>query len=146
MGLFFFNPKGFYRDEWRELQPLGTEGQFIGGSKPYSKSQIAIPFGIGVKFNLSDQFVLTVETGFRRTYTDYLDDVSGFYPDLQIMQEQQGELSVALSDRSAEVTSDGQPLSSEGDMRGNPDFKDWYTISGVTLSFRIFPPKPCARF
>ena len=71
-------------NEWIELQPLGTEGQGSirhPGKEPYSLAQIAIPIGIGIKWSLGEKFSLVAEYGIRKTFTDYLDDVSGSYYD-----------------------------------------------------------------
>ena len=83
------NPKGKSGGEWVELQPLGTEGQGtilkdINGKveKYYSRNQIVIPFGIGLKMNISHHLSFSLEYGMRKTFTDYFDDVSGLYPDL----------------------------------------------------------------
>jgi hypothetical protein len=37
---------------------------------------MAIPFGGGIKFRISDRVVLAYEIGMRKLFTDYLDDVS----------------------------------------------------------------------
>jgi hypothetical protein len=80
---------------WVDLQPLQTEG------KSYSLYQFAIPFGIGVRYRLSDLMDIALEFGFRYTFTDYLDDVSGNYIDLDTFGN--NELARALSYRSNEV-------------------------------------------
>ena len=53
----------------------------IPDQKPYNLTQFAIPFGGGIKFRVSENVVLAYEVGFRKTFTDYLDDVSTFYVD-----------------------------------------------------------------
>ena len=80
-GLAYFhtNPQNLLNDTWYDLQPLGTEGQGTGNGAGYSLNQICIPFGVGVKLALTAKFDLQVEWGLRRTYTDYIDDVSGTY-------------------------------------------------------------------
>jgi hypothetical protein len=81
--------------EWVDLQPLATEG------KSYKLVQFAIPIGIGVRFRLNDLMDLAAEFGVRYTFTDYLDDVSGTYVDLDSFGND--ELAKALSYRSNEV-------------------------------------------
>jgi Domain of unknown function (DUF6089) len=80
--------------EWVDLQPLKTEG------KDYKLVQAAIPFGIGVRFKVTELIDIAGEFGFRYTFTDYLDDVSGYYVDLRTLD---GELAQAMSYRSNEV-------------------------------------------
>src|SRR5262249_33712591 len=102
---------------------------------------MCIPFGFGCKFNLSSKWLLGWEVGFRRTYTDYLDDVSKTYPDFKAIGELQA---MTFSDRSGEVNG-GKYLAVPGDTRGNPQDKDWYIFSGISLALRIIPPKPCTN-
>jgi hypothetical protein len=82
VSIFRFNPEAQLGGQWIPLQPLGTEGQQTGlpqYPEPYSLVQLAVPMGAGVRFALTDLIDLEVETGFRKTFTDYLDDVSGEY-------------------------------------------------------------------
>lgn len=43
----------------------------------YKQGGIVIPFGIGVKYNLSGPWDLNLEFGTRKTFTDYLDNLGG---------------------------------------------------------------------
>ncbi|SEJ55023.1 hypothetical protein SAMN04487995_5237 [Dyadobacter koreensis] len=97
------NPKA--KDEvtgdWVKLQSLGTEGQGQPGyAKPYSLIQMAIPIGIGVRYKINDRFDIGAELGFRFTFTDYLDDVSGVYADPSVFQP--GSTGEKFSNRSRE--------------------------------------------
>ncbi|MBX2968894.1 MAG: hypothetical protein KF803_05960 [Cyclobacteriaceae bacterium] len=80
--------------EWVDLQPLKTEG------KSYSLIQAAIPFGLGARFRINEVMDLSAEFGFRYTFTDYLDDVSGYYVDLTTLDSEKAR---AMSYRSNEV-------------------------------------------
>jgi hypothetical protein len=105
------------KSEWVDLQPLGTEGQYTnmpGTSKPYSLWQVGVPFGFGLKYKLSrtcryfDKWDSGIEFCYRFTFTDYLDDVGGYYPSdeaYQKMIDQGNFAGVTLSNRSAEVYS-----------------------------------------
>ncbi len=137
VSAFYHNPKAFYNGRWVELQPLGTEGQGTSAfpdRKPYSLTQIAIPMGAGVKFRLSDNTLLAVEGGLRRTFTDYLDDVSSTYGVKEVLLQENGALAVAMSDRAAELT--GEPVNRTAtSVRGNPLVDDYFAFMGATLSF-----------
>ena len=87
--------------EWVELQPLGTEGQNSDkyDIDQYKLIQIAIPFGLGVRWALNSNLDFAFEIGFRYLFFDYLDDVSGLYPDLGTFTD---PLARAMSDRSQE--------------------------------------------
>lgn len=139
IAAFRHNPKTQFNGRWMPLRPMGTEGQGLPGGKDYGLWQVALPFGMGCKYNMSDNWIIGAELGFRRTYTDYLDDVSNRYPDFISAGMPQAML---ISDRSGEVNG-GVSLAAPGDIRGNPATKDWYIFAGITLAYRIIPPKAC---
>ena len=131
---FHFNPKANLNNTWYELQPLGTEGQnIVGGEypKPYSLTGFAIPIGFGITIQAGKKLRVKVEFSHRLLFTDYLDDVSTEYPDLEsLLSTPNGELAVALSNRKA----DGKyPIANR--KRGNPDSKDAYTSFGITIIY-----------
>lgn len=144
ISVYRFNP--FVRDSGEKifLQPLRTEGQGLLGSNqnPYKLTQFALPFGGGVKFNLNENIRLGVEVGLLRLFTDYLDDVSGFYTDEAALLAAKGPRAVGLSYRGDEVPGEagGYPdnaYAAKNAERGNPKTKDWYYFSGVHLTFRL---------
>lgn len=60
-------------------------GLFVfSGNKPkptgYSNAQISIPFGGGVKYVLNPKWYIAAEFGVRKTFFDYLDNISGSDP------------------------------------------------------------------
>lgn len=136
-GLAYFrmNPEARYQGQWYQLQPLGTEGQGVPGSgrEKYSLDQLSIPFGIGIKANLGEWVTLGLEWGMRKTYTDYIDDVSRTYVGSERLEQSNGELAAALADR-RKKKGDGMLAGKE---RGDPGDKDWYVFSGITLNFRV---------
>lgn len=136
INLFYFNPKARYNGNIVQLHPLGTEGQMLDNKKNYSRINVALPIGLGYKYSLSPNWVLGVELGIRKTFTDHLDDVSGTYPNFELLQAKNGSAAVALSDRSGEINSRTRSAN-EGDFRGDPAIKDWYYIAGITLSYRF---------
>ncbi len=137
-GISFFrhNPKAYYGGSWHELQPLGTEGQgsgLPGTESKYKRFQFALPIGGGIKVWLSKRFSLTVEAGARRTYTDYLDDVSTVYPDNLQLAATNGALAAALSDRSVLQQTD----LNANRQRGTEADKDWYMMGGLTINWTL---------
>ena len=48
----------------------------------YKQVGIVIPFGVGIKYNLSGPWDLNLEFGTRKTFTDYLDNLGGDNPAL----------------------------------------------------------------
>jgi len=138
-GLAYYNmnPEGELNGNYFELIDMRTEGQGLDGApKPYSRGQFAIPFGIGVKAGLTKRVALNLEWGIRRTYTDYIDDVSGKYADPSLIRDNAGlQLAADLADQSIEpIGPDGNNI---GMLRGNPENRDWYIYTGVVLSVRL---------
>lgn len=161
VAVFRFNPKAQFKynaalhdaglqsqdGDWIELQPLGTEGQettTFNDKRRYALTQISIPLGIGSKWQLNDHWALGIDFGVRKTFTDYIDDVSTVYVDDAIVGGANGAMSVALKDRSMEV---GQIKYENNESRGNAKNKDWYLLGGITLTYRILGGKqPCFNF
>jgi hypothetical protein len=126
--------------EWVDLQPLKTEGS------SYSLIQFAIPFGAGARFRINEVFDLWADIGFRYTFTDYLDDVSGNYANLNSLST----LGQAMSYRTNELA--GYPISGgipselagvnvqpgygkAGDKRGSPNQNDIYMVTSIRLTY-----------
>lgn len=126
---FYFNPTTTIENSIFELQPYATEG------RNYRRINVAVPFGFGFKLAINDRFLLSADWGLRRTFTDYLDDVSGFYP---IENELEG-ISEDLSDRS--LVQAGPDGTNWGTQRGNALSKDWFSFATATLSIRLGPKK-----
>ena len=128
-GITYFkmNPLGTYEGQTVELQPLATEGQETSqnaSQNRYGLKQISIPLGLGYKFNVTKRFAFSLEYGIRKTFTDYLDDVSGRYPDLELLSSEAGQLSAQMSDRT--LNEEGYTDLNYGTSRGNSKNKDWY--------------------
>ena len=135
---FYFNPSAIdAKGNQVFLQPLGTEGQgFYLDRKPYSLTQIAIPFGGGIKLAINDNIRFRVEVGMRKLFTDYLDDVSTTFADKATLLAQNGAKAVEMAFRSGELKP-ALTYPAAGNKRGNPSSKDWYYFSTIGLSFRI---------
>lgn len=129
--------------EWVELQPLGTEGQGTteyNDRQRYSLTQLSIPFGLGTKFRLNRHWTLGVEWGWRKTFTDYIDDVSTYYVEPFFLESTYGAMSAAMADRSS-------AQKPETYNRGDQTDKDWYNIFGLSLTYRIYSNRDrCFQF
>jgi len=87
ISVFNFNPKARHFDPNRDgervpLQPLRTEGQGLStfpNRKAYGLTQVSIPLGLGFKFAVHSNLNIGFEVGFRKTFTDHLDDVGDTY-------------------------------------------------------------------
>lgn len=119
-----YSPTTLYKGQSYNLRDYRTEGQ----AKSYPKTAFSIPYGAGFKCNIAGNFTLGFEIGYRHPNTDYLDDVSGYYP------KRSGDpVSVALADRSGELT--GVYTGSPGTQRGDLRSRDTYFFTQFTLSY-----------
>jgi hypothetical protein len=143
VGLFKFNPKAKFNGQWYELQPLGTEGQYLAPPlgktypKPYALTQVCLPVGAGAHIMLNRRWDLDIEIGWRKIFTDYLDDVSTRWPDLTAL--------AASNPRAAALSWQGTNPSLLRFIRGDKKQYDWYLYSGVTASYIIDWVK-CPKF
>ncbi len=135
---FKFDPYANFSGQKVALQPLGTEGQGLPDrADKYQLFQFALPFGLGAKYLLNENWTLGIEFGARYTFTDYLDDVGGTYMSYENLLAGNGELAAALGNREGELT--GQPPVSvtTGTQRGDNKANDWYFIAGLTITYNF---------
>lgn len=133
----YFNPKGQYNGEWVDLQPLGTEGQMMHeGMQPYKKFDYVYPFGWGFEFHATKALSFGVEIKLRKTNTDYLDDISGQYPDIEALRIQ-NPMAAELSFRTPEVI-ENYDYNPAGEQRGDDKKFDKYLFVGFTASVKFF--------
>lgn len=140
VAAFHFGPEAEHTDaqgvsQWVALQPLHTEGQGTTAHqdrRPYPLTQLALPFGVGVRCRLNKSFSLTAEYGFRKTWTDYLDDVSTTYVGADLLQAEvnDGALAAAMADRSATPNAPGI-------KRGDDSLTDWYSYFCLSVGINM---------
>ena len=125
VGGLYFNPKAKLDGQEYALQPLQTEGV------DYSRVTFVIPFGLGGRIKLTPFINLALEAGWRKTFTDYLDDVSTVHIDPATVSN---PITRRLADRRPEV---GEPAVRPGTRRGDPDDKDGYMLISVKLEYYL---------
>jgi hypothetical protein len=123
------------------LKPLSTEGQGLAGypdRQPYSLVQFTVPLGVGVRMVLTDRIDVGAEFGYRKTFGDYMDDVSRSYVDQAVLLASRGPKAVEMAFRTPEVPGHGiDPYPVDLEKRGGSEFKDNYYFLGLTLTYRI---------
>ncbi len=82
----------------------------------YETYSWSIPFGLGVKYSISKRLGATLEWRMHKAFTDYIDDIEGYYLDKPEMQRGNGNSHVL-----------GYNC-------------DWYGILGLTISYRFNLP------
>ncbi len=142
ISYFTFNPQTSYNGIAYNLRDLGTEGQGtnLNPDKKYKTASFAIPFGLGLKYSFKRNFILGFELGYRNTFTDYLDDISGNYVNKTALTSTNGAVAAALADRSAEVNQ-GVSIGQANLQRGDNTRRDFYMFTGISLSYAFLPIK-----
>jgi hypothetical protein len=152
IGAFRFNPKGQYYDQygkskWVELKPLRLEGQGMSEypNRPeYSLVQMEIPMGAGVKLYLTENSYIGVEVLHRKTFTDYMDDVSTSYIDNTLFDKylsaEQAAMANQLHWRYNFDPSNPNPTTRPrvvGGQRGDPMDNDAFFSTMVKFGWRL---------
>ena len=135
VGAFYSNPKTFYQGEWVALQPYGTEGTV------YRKMIMNIPMGVGFYFTFNKQNRIGFEINYRKTFTDYIDDISGNYPE----QAPADNYEAGIILRTPELNQTDPQLVAEdpgayqshnwGYKRGDSQHKDAYLTIGFSYAY-----------
>jgi hypothetical protein len=149
VGVFHFNPMGEYIDPntsqttWVYLQPLHTEGEGFPeypNRKNYALTQLNIPMGAGLKYYFSDKVNLSFEVIYRKTFTDYIDDVSTTYIDPSLFYKYlpagTAQIAAAMANKSPLQGIPGSNFN-PGDKRGDPTQDDAYFTFGFKLGIRL---------
>ncbi|MGI8950148.1 MAG: hypothetical protein ACR2FN_01050 [Chitinophagaceae bacterium] len=139
VGIFHFNPKAELNGQWIALQPLRLEGEGFAeypDRKPYNLTQIYLPATIAVKYYFNDNYSLSGGATFRKTFTDYIDDISTTYIDPALFDKyltpDQAALAKQLYERSL------QPEKVKpGVVKANASNKDTYMTIFLTFSVML---------
>ncbi len=138
---FHFNPWALDQSGNKTyLKPLSTEGQGLPeypGQKPYPLYQWALPFGGGLKYAVSDGFSVGIDFSQRKTFTDYLDDVSSHYVDAAVLERAKGRKAIEMAYRSDEIPGGRPDFPAHGEQRGTPSEMDWYYYLGLTFEIKL---------
>jgi hypothetical protein len=141
VAVFKFNPWAYDNSGNKTfLQPLSTEGQGIEdfpSQKPYKLTQVALPFGIGIKYACSDNVMIGFEFSQRKTFTDYLDDVSSFYVDRAKLEAARGSKAVEMAYRGIPSSNASASYPTHGEQRGTPSEMDWYYFGGLNIEVKL---------
>ena len=148
---FYHNPKGLVgpkatglsEGQYVSLADLRTEGQ----DKAYGQTQFSIPFGGGIRYRINRNFDASLEIGWRKTFTDYLDDVGGKYADpAKLTTDAQKYFgrditrSISLSDdKFNSRTFPGFTAPGVAQRGDKANKTDWYIVTGVTLNYILTP-------
>jgi hypothetical protein len=141
IALFHFNPWAYDNNGQKTyLKPLSTEGQGLAdfpGQRPYKLTQFSLPFGAGFRLAVTDNIIVGIEFSQRKTFTDYLDDVSSFYVDRQTLLDAKGAKAVEMAYRGLSGPNSSAGYPAHGEQRGTPSEMDWYYFTGLNIEIKL---------
>jgi hypothetical protein len=146
IGAIWYDPQGDKDGEWHRLAPLNTEGQGLpDGPSDYSGFTAVVPYGIGIRRNLSGgarsrhfgSWSISLELTMRKTFSDYIDDVSTVYYDSDGIGtagvDGISEKAIYFSDPSGNYVN-GQY--GEAQQRGDDSDKDAYMLGIISINYK----------
>ncbi len=150
-NIFYFNP---WTDSFENrgkiyLKKLGTEGQYTTNYPdrvPYNLVSTGLYFGAGIKGLISETVILGAEVGFRYLSTDYFDDVSRTYVNLDTLLNTRGLQSAELSFRGDELDDFEGDYPDNGYVRGDPTSNDWYYTATISIGIYFDVPERSRRY
>jgi hypothetical protein len=119
------------------LRPLSTEGQGLSNypdRKEYKLVNVAFPIGGGLKFLVGKTLMISTEVGLRYCATDYLDDVSRSYVNMDTLKVFRGAQAASLSYRGNEVAGWDGAYPDFRHQRGDSKGNDWYYFAGLNVN------------
>jgi len=150
IGGFYYNPKGRSPSgQYIALRPLHTEGQGLpGGPDEYSNYSMCIPLGAYYKVTFNKIWSLGIEFCYRKTFTDYIDDVGSRYYNSAALAAQPGigPLSAHMADPNLGLIYGASLPAADGTaaQRGDKQ-KDAYLSLEITVSYTFKKTRKSAR-
>lgn len=129
LGYTYHNPKANFNGILISTQGLQTEGV------SYKKNILSIPMGVGYKLR-ANRFSFEFTWGIRKTYSDYLDDVSTNFL----------SNSSTITGSKATIANTTQYDNVDDVKRGDQYNKDWYVFTGLTIFVNLTPKTVCRTF
>lgn len=132
LGLTRLNPKAEMNGRYYALPRLRTEGV------AYARLVPIVPVGVGVSRALTEQLSVGLEIRYTYVVSDYLDDVSTVYPEINAIDS----FAAIFSDRSPEL---GLLPNAPGVQRGNPGNRDSYYFIQARVEYALNSSRKAAR-
>ena len=139
-GLMYFEPQTTFQGKRYKLRQIQTE------SEDYLPVTLIFPFALGWETEVSKNLSYGIELSYQFTLTDRLDDVSGFYADMNDLRRRGGAEAVFLSYRMHEssypdlstgfITKNNRPNS----RRGDPNDRDGVLMLKLYVQFGGWDP------
>lgn len=141
VGGMYFNPKTRYQGSWITLHDKHTEGQGLsGGPAPYKRITATVPLGAGFRMGIGPLWRIGLEITYVKTFSDYIDDVSGKYYDPAMIEASYGPDAAYLSN-----PSENPEAFNPGSQRGGKQ-KDAFFYANIMLTRNITYKSRSNRF
>lgn len=130
VGGFLTSPKSRYQGEWVKMRDYYVEGY------EYKRLVLGIPMGVGFYFTFNKRNRWGFEFNYMKTFTDYLDDISGNYPEKAPSDPYTAGLTLRTTELTTQEKNDDLGAYNShgwGEKRGDPTNKD--AIVYVTFSY-----------
>jgi hypothetical protein len=149
IGAFRFNPRGRYYaptggSTLVDLKPLRLEGQGMAEyptRKEYGLMAMEIPMGVGFKYYIKENMFVGLEVMHRKTFTDYIDDVSTTYIDNNLfanyLTPEQAAMANQLYYRENFVPGSTQARFPLDSQRGDPTENDSFFSTIFRFGWRL---------
>jgi hypothetical protein len=156
IAAFHYKPYSTYTNHvtgsssWQNIADLHLEGDgftkdqsgnpWTGKAFPAAIQywQMAIPLGVGYRWEIGEHLGLCVEYVWRMTFTDYLDGVSGAYIDPALfatnLPANKATIAQDMYDRTWVLTNNHRPV---GQLRGNSSNNDSYSTVSISFFYKI---------
>lgn len=131
-GAVYFNPKAQYNGSWYALKPLETEGV------SYKRITGLVSVGGGMRLGINNYWGVGFELGMRKTWSDYMDDVSSTYVDPSIFNGDK------IAEHFSNPMEPSNPLycyPCTGEQRGDRTDKDAYMFGVATVGYKMMKKK-----
>jgi hypothetical protein len=144
-GMFKYNPQSEYIDpsgsaEWVDLRPLRLEGQGMSeypDKRAYKWTSMEIPMGFGFKYFIKENMYVGLEILHRKTFTDYIDDVSTTYIDPVYFSQYLAPEDVEKANYLHNRQNNGLTRPPTGEQRGDPSENDSFFSSVLRFGWRL---------
>jgi hypothetical protein len=150
LGMFKFKPQTEYLSpngtkRWVDLEPLQIEGQGMSEypDRPrYKLTAMEIPLGVGLKWYVKENMYMGFEILHRKTFTDYVDDLSNDYIDPALYSKyltpENAVVARTVQNRKLGIGPANSGLTFVGEERGNPKNNDSFFSSILRFGWRLF--------
>jgi hypothetical protein len=131
IGGAYSSPKSLYKGEWIKLKDYDIEGY------NYKALQFVIPMGAGFYFTFDKKHRIGFEMNYRKTFTDYLDDISGNYPTTPVSYDPKIAIRTLELDPATNNDVGAYHSHDWGQKRGDKTHKDAYMTVSLSYSYVI---------